>query len=509
MKEQQVLSRTFSVCPICLKKIDAELIEENGKIVLKKNCPEHGSFTAFHWQSPSLFKSAEKYHYPKNRSVIAAEHNVTSCPDNCESCTEHVSQTVIAVLDVTDRCDLKCPVCFAGAPSPNGMRDPSLEEINRMFTFLKKKPVPPPAVLLSGGEPLLRTDISEIVAIAHRLRFMTILATNGLRISENPQLARELKEAGLNIVYLQFDGLTSEPYEKLRGSSLLEDKLRIVEVCRSCNLEIILVPTLVRGVNDSEIGDIIKFAAENSDIIRGVVFQPISFNGRNSLYEQRNSMVMSEFVEEAEKQTLGQIKAADLVPITVMVPPIRVMSKFMKRPWPLFSTNPHCGVANWVIVGEGKGNARTLTPISHLLRFDTFMTNLTAIADQADKGRIGKIGIYLKLLFATMRSIDWKQTQATVGLFTAIKTIFRMHVSPSYASLADVRKRIFLVGCMAFMDQYNLDTSRVRNCVIHYITPDLKLVPFCVFNNLVRPRNGQKTKPIVKSRRQLPAISRS
>ena len=509
MKEQRLLSRTSSVCPTCLKRIDAEIVEENGKVVIKKTCPEHGNFTAVHWQSPSLFKSAEKYRYPKNRSIVVTERNASSCPDNCESCTEHVSQTVIAVLDVTDRCDLKCPVCFASAPSPNGMRDPSLEEVKQMLKFLKKKPVPPPAVLLSGGEPLLRTDISEIVAIAHHLRFMTILATNGLQISRNPQLARELKDAGLNIVYLQFDSVTSEPYEKLRGSNLLEDKLKIVEVCRSCNLEIIFVPTLVRGINDSEIGDIVKFAAENSDIIRGVVFQPISFNGRNSLSEQRNSVVTSEFVEETEKQTHGQIKAADLVPITVMVQPIRVMSKFMKRPWPLFSTNPHCGVANWVIVSKGKGNARTLTPINHLLHFDTFMANLTAIADQADKGRIGKIGIYLKLLFATMRSIDWKRTQATVGLFTAIRTIFRMHVSPSYASLADIRKRIFLVGCMAFMDQYNLDSNRLRNCVIHYVTPDLKLIPFCIFNNLIRPRNGQKVKPVVRSRRQLPAISRS
>jgi uncharacterized radical SAM superfamily Fe-S cluster-containing enzyme len=509
LKEQQVLSRTFSVCPICLRKIYAEIIEENGKIVLKKNCPEHGNFSAFHWQSPSLFKSAEKYHYTKNKRASLTEQEDSSCSLNCNSCNKHASQTVIAVLDVTDKCDLECPVCFAGAPSPNEIRDPSLEEISRMLKFLKKRDVPPPALLLSGGEPLCRTDIAKIVEMAHNFRFMTILATNGLKIAQNSQLAKELKEAGLNIVYLQFDSLTSESYEKLRGSDLLEDKLKIVEVCRSCNLEIILVPTLVRSINDTEIGSIIKFAAENSDIIRGVVFQPISFNGRNSLCKQRNSAVMSEFVEETERQTHGQIRAEDLVPIPVMVPPIRVMSKFMKRPWPLFSTNPHCGVSNWVIVSKGENNVKTLTPINHLLRFDTFMANLTAIADQADSGRIGKIGIYLKLLFATMRSIDWKQTQATVGLFTAIKTIFRMHVSPSYRSLADVRKRIFLVGCMAFMDQYNLDVARVRNCVIHYVTPDLKLVPFCVFNNLVRPRNGQKAKAMVKSRRQLPAISRS
>ena len=263
MKDSAVIRKTSSICPVCLKKIDAEIVEENGKVLLKKRCEQHGNFNAVHWQSPKIFHSVEKCDWLRNSEANCTEPTTGFCSTNCGSCSEHASKPVIAVIEVTDKCDLTCPVCFAGAPSHGGVRDPSIEEMYRMLRFLKSLEPSPPVVLLAGGEPLIRGDLADIVKIAHSLKFMIILATNGLRISENPKLAQELKEAGLNIVYLQFDGVTNLPYEKLRGTSLLEQKLKVVEICRSVDLEVILVPTLVRGINDAEIGDIIRFAASN------------------------------------------------------------------------------------------------------------------------------------------------------------------------------------------------------------------------------------------------------
>jgi uncharacterized radical SAM superfamily Fe-S cluster-containing enzyme len=499
LKKSTIIRKTFSICPVCLKKIDAEIVEEKGKIILRKRCNQHGNFSAYHWQSPNIFNWVEKCDWLRNPELDWNERTNDSCSLNCGLeraraglCSEHASKTVIAVIDVTDKCDLKCPVCFAGAPSNSEVRDPSKKEIFRMLRFLKTLEPAPPVILLSGGEPLVRDDLAEIIKMAHDLKFMIILATNGLRIAENPKLAQDLRQAGLNIVYLQFDGVTNQPYEKLRGTSLLKEKLKVVEICRSVDLEVILVPTLVRGINDAEIGGIIRFAADNADIIRGVVFQPISFNGRNNLSAERNNLVMSHFAEETEKQTHGEISAKDLFPIHVMVPPIRVMSRFMKKPWPLFTTSSHCGISNWVLVSNEPD--KTLTPINRLLKFETFISQLNSIADDAERKKIGKIGIYIRLTIAMLRSINWRETQASVSLLTTIKTIFGMHVSPSYASLASIRKRIFLVGCMAFMDQFNFDIERVRKCVIHYITPDLQLVPFCVFNNIYRPKKAKNAK---------------
>lgn len=500
MKKAALIRKTSSICPVCLKKINAEVVEEEGKIFLKKRCEQHGNFSALHWQSPKIFHSVSKNGLNGNKNDF--------CPSRCDLCSEHVSKTVVAVIDVTSRCDLKCPVCFAGAPWHDEMGELSKEQISRMLRFLRKLDVSPPAILLSGGEPLLHADIIDVVKMAHDFKFMVIMATNGLRLSQNPELAKKLKKAGLNIVYLQFDGLTNLPYERLRDAQLLEEKLKIIEVCRSVNLEVILVPTLVRGINDEQIGDIIRFAADNADIIRGVVFQPISFNGRNILTPERNEAVMSRFAEETDRQTNGEISVEDLFPISVMVPPIRVMSKFMKKPWPLFTTSPNCGVVNWVIVSKN-GQKKTLTPINHLLKFDRFMAQLDSIAIEVRSKRISKLGIYIKLIVATLRSLNWRKTQASVGLLTTIKTIVKMHVSPSYASLAGIRKRIFLVGCMAFMDQFNFDTERARKCVIHYVTPDLQLVPFCVFNNLHRIRKAiaEGSGGVVKPLQQLAAAA--
>ncbi len=490
MKDSTVVRKTSSICPVCLKKISAELVEENGKIILRKSCTRHGNFEAVNWQSPKIFHSMENSDWLRKSEATSTYLTSNSCSTDCNTCSEHPSKPVIAVIDVTDRCDLACPVCFAGAPNHTTTRDPSLDEIYSMLLYLKTIEPSPPVVLLAGGEPLIRDDLAQIVNMAHNLRFMTILATNGLRISENPRIAKELKQAGLNIVYLQFDGVTHEPYKKLRANSLLEKKLKVIETCRSVDLEVILVPTLVHGINDSEIGKIISFAADNADIVRGVVFQPISFNGRNSYSSDRTNLVMSQFAEEAEKQTHGQISAADFFPINVMVPPIRVMSHFMKRPWPLFTTSSNCGISNWILVSDG--SRKKLTPISHLLKFETFISQLGSIGDDVENKRIGRLGIYVRLVIAMLRSVNWRETQNSIGLLNMFKTVLKMHISPSYESLAGIRKKIFLVGCMAFMDQFNFDTERVRRCVIHYVTPDLKLVPFCVFNNIVRVKKLEK-----------------
>ncbi len=167
-----------------------------------------------------------------------------------------------------------------------------------------------------------------------------------------------------------------------------------------------------------------------------------------------------------------------------------VMSHFMKRPWPLFTTSSNCGISNWVLVSDRSG--KKMTPISHLLKFETFISQLDSIGDDVENKRIGRLGIYVRLIIAMLRSVNWRETQNSIGLLTMFQTVLKMHVSPSYESLAGIRKKIFLVGCMAFMDQFNFDTERVRRCVIHYVTPDLKLVPFCVFNNIVRVKKLEK-----------------
>jgi uncharacterized radical SAM superfamily Fe-S cluster-containing enzyme len=473
------MKKTKSICPVCQKKIDAELKEVNGKILITKTCKEHGTFSATHWESPSVFNFAEKFDFFKYFGDANAPKNPDGCPYIC-FCKNHASNTVIGVIDVTKRCDLRCTICFSTFPEHEVEYEPSKDTIVKMLEFLSKRNPKPPAILFSGGEPLEREDMPEIIGAAHKLRFMTILATNGVRLAESPELAVKLKENGLNIVYLQFDSFHDKFYQKIRGQKLLKTKMKAIENCRKHDIEIILVNTLMRGFNDNEVGDIIKFAAQHSYIIRGVIFQPIAFTGRATDNPFREAWRDGRFAEEVEDQSQGEIRTSDLFPLSVMTSPILVMSKFMKRPWPLFSCSPQCGLVNWMYVSKtGK-----IIPINHFVNFERFFRIIQKTAKSVESK--SRFSLLSSLFLASVQSLNWPLVTKEIGIFTLMKTILKMHISPSYQSLANLRRRIFLLGCMAFMDPYTFDINRVRRCVVHYVTPELKIIPFCAYNNVHR-----------------------
>lgn len=474
------MKKTTSICPVCQKKIPTQLTQVDDKILITKTCPEHGDFSFTHWQSPSVYKFAQSYDHFHYYEDTLAPKNPEGCPYICESCDRHVSDTVIGVIDVTKRCNLRCAICFSTFSDHQVEYEPSKDELIQMLTFLSKGNPKPPAILFSGGEPLEREDMHEIIGAAHKLRFMTILATNGIKLAESPEIAAKLKTQGLNIVYLQFDSFHDELYQKIRGRKLVDMKMRAIDVCRKADMEVILVNTLMRGFNDAEVGDVVKFAARNSDIIRGVIFQPVAFTGRASDNPFREVMREWRFVEEVENQTQGQITTTDFFPMSVMVSPIMIMRKFMKKPWPLFSCSPECGVVNWMYVGkDGR-----IIPINHFVDFAKFFGSIQKTARSVESK--GQFSLLSTLFFAAMRSLNWTLVTKEIGVFTLMKTILRTHISPTYESLGNLRRRIFLLGCMAFMDPYSFDVNRVRRCVVHYVTPDLKIIPFCAYNNVHR-----------------------
>jgi tetraether lipid synthase len=471
---------TKSICPECQKKIDADLKVENGKIVITKRCDEHGVFESTHWQSPGIYDFAEAYDYFKYFEGQNSSSNPEGCPYVCETCKNHTSDTVIGVIDVTKKCNLKCAVCFSTFSDHIVDYEPTKNELIEILTYLSKRNPKPPAILFSGGEPLEREDIHEIIGTAHKLKFMTILATNGVKFAENPELAEKLKRNGLNIVYLQFDSFRDSFYEKIRGRKLLDLKYKAVDVCRKLDMEIILVTTLMRDFNDGEVGQIVRFAARNSDIIRGLIFQPIAFTGRATDNPFKEAWRDWRFAEDVEAQTNGEITAKDFFPLGVMVSPIKIMRKFMKKPWPLFSCSPHCGIVNWMYVSK----SGRIIPINHFVNFERFFRMILKTAQNVEYR--GRFSLLSSLFMAAMMSLNMPLVTKEVGIFTLMRSILKMHISPSYQSLGPLRRKIFLLGCMAFMDQHNFDVNRVRRCVIHYVTPNLKIIPFCSYNNVHR-----------------------
>ena len=269
----EIIRFTRSVCPVCLKNIPAVLrTEDSGRIVLQKTCPDHGFTSVPVWQGLVDFDRWTKGSEPLSPG------SGLNCPKNCGICPEHEIGTCCALLEVTKRCNLRCTYCFAdgGQPEP----DPELSTMKAAIEDIAKR-CGSPLLQLSGGEPTLRNDLPELVRFAKEAGCSYVqLNTNGIRLAEDPAYAEALAEAGLDIVFLQFDGTRDDIYKKLRGRPLLKEKRKAIGVCSDLHLGVTLVPTVVRGVNDDNLGELISLACTLSPGVRGIHFQPVSYFGR-------------------------------------------------------------------------------------------------------------------------------------------------------------------------------------------------------------------------------------
>ena len=261
------------MCPVCLKNLLADLVREpDGRIFLEKTCPAHGAFRAPVWQGKMDFDR-----WLLETGPLSPEEGL-ACPGNCGICPEHEIGTCCALLEVTDRCNLRCRYCFADGGRQT--QDPAREECEAAVREIVRQ-CGQPLLQFSGGEPTLRDDLPELVRFAREAGCSyTQVNTNGIRLAEDPDYAARLKEAGLDIVFLQFDGTRDDICEALRGRPLLDTKLEAVRVCAELGLGVTLVPTVVRGVNDANLGELIRLAVSLAPAVRGIHFQPVSFFGR-------------------------------------------------------------------------------------------------------------------------------------------------------------------------------------------------------------------------------------
>ena len=443
---------TKSLCPECGKTLDAEVFSEDGKVFIKKTCDEHGEFKNTYWGNEELYNRADSF----TPSITSVENpsvdDFTSCPDNCGLCSKHETSTVLGLIDVTNRCNLRCPVCFANAAAAGYKYEPSQDEIRQMLKNLRDlKPHPCLAIQYAGGEPTVRKDIVELVEMAKEEGFTHVqIATNGLRLARKEELAKQLKEAGCNTIYLAFDGVTPEPYINNRGKDLLPFKLDAIENCRKAGLGVVLVPTLIKGINDHQVGDIIKFAFDNNDIIYGVNFQPVSFA---SFIEPIAELISRLDGEETPKVTLN--------------------------------CHQHCGIATYVFRQKTEGDGKDkLIPITDFIDVEDLVNKLREYNIRLEEGKFGSHKRVLAGLTGNLtKMVHPSRTPEELDI---IKILLNVFIKGDYESLGDFSKDAMLISCMHFMDPFNFDIDRVKKCVIHYATPDGRIIPFCTMNSKYR-----------------------
>jgi uncharacterized radical SAM superfamily Fe-S cluster-containing enzyme len=474
-----MIKNTKSICPECLKVLDASIFEDDGKVYIKKDCPEHGFFQELYWSDYEQYMRAEKFRYEGEGLNNPRTKTVKSCPYDCGICPEHKSHTALAIIDVTNRCNLTCPICFANAASAGYVYEPTKEEITGMLENLRKNdPVPTTALQFSGGEPTIRNDLFDFVRKAKELGFRHVeVNTNGLRLSQSVDYCRELKAAGVSTIYLQFDGLTPDVYKFIRGVDLLETKMKAIQNLREAGFNsVVLVVTLVKGVNDTQLGDIINFAVKNFDVIRCINVQPVSLCGRLPQKERdRMRITIPDFMRLVEEQTEGNIKVSDFYPVSTVVPISKAVGALQDKRYVEFTAHPHCGMATYLLVEKGK-----IKPITRYANVDKFVGTVKKVYEDASKG--SKKKAKLRLLGAA-RHVKFSFLR---------KYLLRVLTEGSYKSLGDLQRKTILLSSMHFMDPYNFDLERVQRCVIHYAVPDGRIIPFCTMNSIHRPEVERK-----------------
>jgi hypothetical protein len=465
---------TESLCPECMKVLPAEIYEEDGKVYIRKTCPEHGEWSDLYWGDYEQYVRAETFAARGKKLDNPRTKTVKGCPYDCGICPEHKSHTVLAIVDVTNRCNLRCPICFAHAGAAGYLYEPTKEQIRDIFeNLLANRPVSPPGLQFSGGEPTVRDDLPELIKMAKELGFHHVeINSNGIKMAESVEYCKTLKAAGANTVYLQFDGVTPDPYKVARGFDLLPIKKRALKNLKEAGFHsVVLVPVLIGGVNTDQVGEIIRFAIENLDVVRCVNFQPVAITGRiNTKDRKQMRITIPDLMRLAREQTEGLIKESDWFPIPTSVPFTHFIEHMKNKEYVDFSTHPHCGMATYLVMEKGK-----VEPITKYLNVEGLMDSLRTINEKFDSGKRTR---------AKAAAVTGVMKNVKRGTFR--KYLLSVLTNGSYTSLSDLHNNMLMISSMHFMDPYNFDIERVQRCIVHYATPDGKITPFCTMNALHR-----------------------
>ncbi len=472
-KKVKLLKTTKSVCPQCRKIIPAEIFERDGKVWISKKCEKHGKVEDVYWADYEMYKRAETYAWD-GRGVENPQikKNKPVCPYDCGLCKIHKSHTALANIVVTNRCDSYCWYCFYFAERAGYVYEPSLGQIREMLhTLRSERPVPCNAVQLTGGNPELRDDLFEIIRLAKEEGFDHVqLNTQGTaHLAHEPDYAVKLREAGVNTIYLSFDGVTPKTNPKNHWEIPC-----ILENCRKAGIGIVLVPTLIKGINDHEIGDILRFGFRHNDVVRAVNYQPVSLVGRMPQKErEKYRITIPDVIKAIEEQTNGQVTKDDFYPVPAAMAITNFVEALTGKPEYALSTHFACGMGTYIFNVDGK-----MVPLSKFVDVDGLLEYLKEQAEEIRSGK-NKYIVALKMLFKLKSFVD-KEKQPKG--FSVAKIIYKALIKHDYKALGAFHHKSLFVGMMHFMDLYNYDIERVKRCCIHYAMPGSKIIPFCTFN---------------------------
>lgn len=438
---------TLSLCSTCLRRVDAKIVFENGHVYMHKSCSQHGFQKVLIATDIEYYKNIRNYNKPSETPLHFNTKTHYGCPYDCGLCQDHEQHSCLTVIEITDRCNLSCPTCYAMS-SPHYGRHRNLEEVEKMLDIIVANEGEPDVVQISGGEPTVHPDFFAIMDIAKSkpIRHL-MLNTNGIRIAKDFEFTKRLATYAPDFeIYLQFDSFKSEALQQLRGEDLTATRLKALEHLNALNLSTTLVVTLQKGVNDDEIGKIIEFALEQK-CVRGVTFQPTQIAGRVENFDPgKDRLTLTEVRQSIIDQT-HLFTGKDLIPVPCN-PDALVMGYALK------------------LAGQTFPLTRYVDP-SHLL--DNSRNTIVYEQDKALHEQMINI-------FSTGISVD-RVEENMKQLLCCLPQID----APGLGY-----ENLFRIIIMRFIDAYDFDVRTIKKSCVHIIHKDGRIIPFETMNLFYR-----------------------
>jgi len=533
---EEIIRRTTSICPECMKQIAAEIYvdDDTNWVMMRKDCDEHGNFRDKLSIDPEEYKWQQSFtdvigstgtHSTKPEYVSSGiKEGDQGCPHDCGLCENHKSAPNICLIDVTNRCNLACPICFANASAKGYVVEPTFDQIVQIMEhFRSMKPVPAVLLQLSGGEPTVRNDLPDIIRKGKELGFTEVMVTtNGVRFAKSFEFMKDCRDAGMDACYLQFDATDdAEAWKKIRGVNLWPLKQKVIENARKMGFYgVMLVPVIAKGVNDHEVGKILDYAKENNDVVSGIIYQPVALTGRISFEELMDLRYTTSDLKKAINEHTNNA-ITKFYPLATTAKMTRLLAWFDDLPE--FSPTSHsdCGFATICVINS-KGEWE---PIENFFDSEGLIKWSNKVYDMVQDKEVPKPTSFLKGInladfgnvastvgnfIDDMTNLGYRQMMKAyyfAGAMKFVRNPTKLITSKTFISFARLiaapnlqsaglffHEKNLLISSMHFQDAFNFDLDRVCRCLVHYgvIDPEdsskVLEVPFCAMNTLHRER---------------------
>ena len=484
-----VIDTISSRCPECGKPITSVIADQGGKVYQRPQCSCHESADSLIFSDADLYRRLDDWNkliFPDAPQAAPAE------PGACDCATASHNEPCLAVIDITNRCNYKCPVCFAEATGDGNHYFLDTKQVGEMLQSLLDRPVPCRHIQFSGGEPTLHPEFPAILRTARDLGFTHIqVATNGSRFVD-PGYTKLCEDSGLHTLYLQFDGVNDDVYLQLRGQRLLDKKIAAVNNVQKTNMRLVLVPTIMNSVNVDQLGPIFQFALEHSSHVTGISIQPAAHVGRVEVADPNaEPFNLATMAREFGRQTGVTRFPEDWFPLNSLSLISRALDRVRRDATIPPVSDAHCSLGTFFYVDD----QNKPTCLSSFFDLDRFFRGMAEVTPDTGRGIIERQVSRIRQFARLSQCFDKRKAPDGLTFQRMLRSIEGWEDKSKGRSAGWFHKGfngIFVAG-MHFMDARSYNLRRLKRCIIQYVATDGQLIPFCNYNAGARLRNAEES----------------